>query len=96
MSGFGGPLVEPGWLAEHLADPDLRIVDATVQVRLKPLPRMRSGKREWKRATRRGRHSPTCAGSPSRAGPLGRSRCRARAGSQQECGGSASVTAPAS
>lgn len=44
------PLVDTAWLAEHLADPDLRIVDATVQVRLKPFPRMRSGRREWKRA----------------------------------------------
>ena len=44
------PLVEPGWLAEHLTDPDLRIVDATVQVSLKPLPRVRSGRRGWKRA----------------------------------------------
>ena len=44
------PLVEPAWLEEHLGDGDLRIVDATIQVKLKPFPRMRSGKREWKRA----------------------------------------------
>jgi thiosulfate/3-mercaptopyruvate sulfurtransferase len=44
------PLVEPAWLEEHLADDDLRIIDATVQIRLRPVPWMRSGKREWKRA----------------------------------------------
>lgn len=44
------PLVEPDWLAAHLDDPDLRIVDATVQIKMWPFPRIRSGKREWKRA----------------------------------------------
>jgi thiosulfate/3-mercaptopyruvate sulfurtransferase len=45
-----GPLVEPAWLEAHLKDTDLRILDVTIQVKLRPLPRMRSGKREWKRA----------------------------------------------
>ena len=44
------PLVEPAWVEEHLDDADLRILDVTIQVKLKPFPRMRSGKREWKRA----------------------------------------------
>jgi thiosulfate/3-mercaptopyruvate sulfurtransferase len=44
------PLVEPAWLEAHLEDTDLRILDATIQVKLRPFPRMRSGKREWKRA----------------------------------------------
>ena len=44
------PLVEPGWLEEHLSDPDLRVVDATVQVKLWPFPRIRSGKRGFKRS----------------------------------------------
>ncbi|MCZ6569308.1 MAG: hypothetical protein O7B23_04005 [Deltaproteobacteria bacterium] len=44
------PLVEPGWLEEHLSDPDLRVVDATVQVKLWPFPRIRSGRRGFKRS----------------------------------------------
>lgn len=44
------PLVEPEWLEKHLDDPDLRIVDATVQVKLWPFPRIRSGRREFKRS----------------------------------------------
>ncbi len=43
-------LVEPAWVEEHLGDADLRIVDTTIQVRLRPVPWMRSGRREWKRA----------------------------------------------
>ncbi len=43
------PLVEPGWLEEHLDDPDLRVVDATVQVKLWPFPRIRSGRRGFER-----------------------------------------------
>ncbi len=43
-------LVEPAWVEEHLEDEDLRILDVTIQVRLKPFPWMRSGRREWKRA----------------------------------------------
>lgn len=43
------PLVEPAWLEEHLGAPDLRVVDATVQVKLWPFPRVRSGKRGFKR-----------------------------------------------
>ncbi len=44
------PLVEPGWLEAHLDDPDLRIIDATVQVKLWPFPRIRSGHRGYKRS----------------------------------------------
>lgn len=43
------PLVEPEWLEEHLSDPDLRVVDATVQVKLWPFPRIRSGKRGFEK-----------------------------------------------
>ena len=43
-------LVEPAWVEEHLEDEDLRILDVTIQVRLKPVPWMRSGRREWRRA----------------------------------------------
>ncbi|MBW7469482.1 sulfurtransferase [Marinobacter sp. M216] len=43
------PLVEPEWLEKHLDDPDLRIVDATVQVKLWPFPHVRSGRRGFKR-----------------------------------------------
>jgi thiosulfate/3-mercaptopyruvate sulfurtransferase len=46
----GEPLVEPGWLERHLDDPRLRILDVTVQAKLKPIPRARPGRREWKRA----------------------------------------------
>lgn len=44
------PLVETEWLEEHLDDPDLRVVDATVQVKLWPFPRVKSGRRGFKRA----------------------------------------------
>ena len=44
------PLVDPSWVEEHLGDPDLRILDATVQVKLRPIPHMRSGLREYRRA----------------------------------------------
>ncbi len=44
------PLVEPEWLEEHLTDPDLRVMDATVQVKLWPFPRIRSGRRGFKRS----------------------------------------------
>ncbi|NND51860.1 MAG: sulfurtransferase [Flavobacteriaceae bacterium] len=43
------PLVEAEWLEKHLYDPDLRIIDATVQVKLWPFPRVTSGKRKFKR-----------------------------------------------
>lgn len=43
------PLLEAEWLASHLDDPNLRILDATVQVKLFPIPRIKSGRREWKR-----------------------------------------------
>lgn len=42
-------LIESDWLENHLNDPDLRIFDATVQVKLWPFPRIRSGEREFKR-----------------------------------------------
>ncbi len=42
-------LVEPAWVEEHLKDEDLRILDVTIQVRVKPFPWMRSGRREWRR-----------------------------------------------
>ena len=44
------PLIEPEWLEEHLGDPDLRVVDATVQIKLWPFPRIRSGRRGFKRS----------------------------------------------
>jgi thiosulfate/3-mercaptopyruvate sulfurtransferase len=43
------PLVEPSWLEEHLGDSDLRVVDATVRVKLWPWPRVRSGARGFER-----------------------------------------------
>ncbi|AOE48790.1 sulfurtransferase [Kangiella sediminilitoris] len=43
------PLVETEWLEKHLNDPDLRIIDATVQVSLWPFPRIKSGWRGFKR-----------------------------------------------
>ncbi len=44
------PLVSVHWLAEHLEDPQLRLFDATVQVRrLLLVPIVRTGKREWRR-----------------------------------------------
>ncbi len=44
------PLVETDWLEDHLDDPQIRIVDATVQIKMWPFPRIRSGRRGWKRA----------------------------------------------
>ena len=46
---FTTPLVEADWLWSHLDDPDLRILDATVQVMVFPLPLVMSGRRGWKR-----------------------------------------------
>ena len=43
------PLLEAEWLASHLDDPNLRILDATVHVKLFPIPRIKSGRTEWKR-----------------------------------------------
>lgn len=37
-------------MAQHLDDPDLRVVDATVQVKLWPFPRVRSGRRAYRRS----------------------------------------------
>lgn len=42
-------LVEPAWLEDHLGEPDLRVVDATVQIKLWPFPRVRSGLREYRK-----------------------------------------------
>lgn len=44
------PLVDTGWLEQRLDDPALRIVDATVQIKMWPFPRIRSGRRGWKKA----------------------------------------------
>ncbi len=42
-------LVSVHWLAEHLEDPQLRVFDATVQVRrVLFVPIVRTGKREWR------------------------------------------------
>ena len=43
-------LIEPEWLEKHLGDSDLRVVDATVQVKLWPFPRVKSGRRGFERA----------------------------------------------
>ena len=43
------PLVEPAWLEAHLGDHNLRIVDATVQVKIWPFPRVHSGRQNFKR-----------------------------------------------
>ncbi len=75
------PLVEPAWLEAHLEDADLRILDVTIQVKLRPFPRMRSGKREWKRAHIPGAVFADCARSATRTRRRGRSQCLMRAGS---------------
>lgn len=41
-------LVEVGWLAEHLQDPNLRILDATIQI--EPGAGIRSGREDWERS----------------------------------------------
>lgn len=46
---LSNPLVETKWLEEHLYDENLRILDATVQVKIWPFPRVISGKRKFKR-----------------------------------------------
>ncbi|TDQ25712.1 sulfurtransferase [Tenacibaculum caenipelagi] len=43
------PLIETEWLEKHLGDDNLRIVNATVQVKLWPFPRILSGKRNFKK-----------------------------------------------
>ncbi|SFL98917.1 hypothetical protein [Marinobacter zhejiangensis] len=48
-TGTPHPLVESAWLEEHLDDSDLRVVDATVQVKLWPFPHVKSGRRGFKR-----------------------------------------------
>jgi thiosulfate/3-mercaptopyruvate sulfurtransferase len=46
-----GPLVETGWLDEHLGDPDLRVLDCTVFLRpIEGGVRPESGRAEWERA----------------------------------------------
>src|SRR5512139_3614247 len=42
------PLVSSEWLSQHLRDPDLRIVDATVQI--SPTFQIVSGRADWERA----------------------------------------------
>ena len=51
-SVFSSPLVETGWLSEHLSDPDLRILDCSVfiQYREKATPLFVSGKDQWQQA----------------------------------------------
>ena len=44
------PLVEADWLADHLGDPDLRVLDATIEVKTFPVPRIKSGRGAWKRS----------------------------------------------
>ena len=45
------PLVTVGWLADHIDDPELRVVDTTVQVRRGFFgPAVRTGKRAWRRS----------------------------------------------
>ncbi len=41
------PLVAPAWLEEHIDDPDLRIVDATVQIT--PELQITSGREDWRK-----------------------------------------------
>lgn len=41
------PLVAPAWLEEHIDDPDLRIVDATVQIT--PEFQIASGREDWRK-----------------------------------------------
>lgn len=43
------PLVETQWLEGNMGAPDLRIIDATVQVKLWPFPRIKSGWKDFKR-----------------------------------------------
>lgn len=44
------PLVQASWVAEHLDDPDLRVIDPTLQVhRRVVLPTIRTGLREYQR-----------------------------------------------
>jgi len=44
------PLVPASWVAEHLDDPDLRVIDPTVQIhRRVVLPTIRTGLREYRR-----------------------------------------------
>ena len=48
MNDFNA-LVETDWLEKNLDDPNIRVVDATVQVKLWPFPYVRSGKHKFKR-----------------------------------------------
>ena len=43
------PLIETEWLEKHLEDDNLRIVDATIQVKLWPFPRVLSGRRNFRK-----------------------------------------------
>ena len=44
------PLVEADWLAEHLDLPELRVLDATIEIKRLPIPHVRSGRKAWQRA----------------------------------------------
>lgn len=67
-------LVSVQWLAEHLDDPELRVLDATVQVRRRRgLPTVRSGKVASGGAdTSREVRSRTCSTWRTQAGRGGR------------------------
>ena len=47
---FPTPLVEAGWLAKHLELPELRVLDATIEIKRFPIPHVRSGRKAWKTA----------------------------------------------
>ena len=55
-------LVETEWLAAHLGDPDLRIVDCTVHLAFNPVTMFEigSGADDFERAHIQGRSSSTC------------------------------------
>jgi thiosulfate/3-mercaptopyruvate sulfurtransferase len=47
---FPTPLVEAEWLVEHLDHPDLRVLDATIEIKRLPVPHIKSGRKGWKKA----------------------------------------------
>ncbi len=64
------PLVSVEWLAEHLDDPDMRVFDATVEIRrLLLLPITRTGEREYRRGHIPAARSSTCSACTTRTGP---------------------------
>lgn len=44
------PLIEAEDLVNRLADPELRVLDATIEVKTFPVPRIKSGRGAWKRS----------------------------------------------